>query len=101
MMLTRKRVPRCSTKEYSRCVVLPRQRVQYGCVSFFCTQTGGDKLEGKSRKERREDESQEDQTGAKPTDATGERRTARCAGDEPMEERAPARDVGRDRNGGG
>ena len=41
-----------------------------GCVSFFCTQEGGGRIEEKRRGERRENERQEEQTGAKPTDAS-------------------------------
>src|SRR6266496_4406082 len=71
-----------------------------GCVSFFCTQERGGKIGEKRAGERQEHESQEEQTGAESADATGERRTARRAGDDPMEERAPESDLGRDRSGG-
>ena len=74
---------------------------RYGCVSFFCTKQGGGKIQEKNPGEKQKDESQEEQTGTEPADATGERRAARRAGDDAMEERAPACDVGRDRSGSG
>src|SRR6266581_9297642 len=54
--------------------------VQRGCVSFFCTEEGGGSIQEKRRGEKREHESQEDQTRTESPDATGERRIARCAG---------------------
>src|SRR5713226_6124623 len=70
--------------------------VRQGCVSFFCTQEGGRRIGEKQPGERGGHESQEEQAGAESPDAASERRTARRAGDDAMEERAPEGDVGRD-----
>ena len=73
-----------------------------GCVSFFCTKEGGGKREEQSVGERGESmKAKKNTRQPSRADATGERRTARRPGDDPMEERAPTRDIGRDRGGGG
>src|SRR5437763_14192938 len=69
-----------------------------GCGSFFCTEVGGGKLEGKNGKEEPGHESQEEQTATPRADPTGERSTGRRAGNDPVAQRAPQSDVGRDRS---
>src|SRR5437763_2539060 len=69
-----------------------------GCGSFFCTEVGGGKLEGKNGKEEPGHESQEEQTATQRADPTGERSTGRRAGNDPVAQRAPQSDVGRDRS---
>src|SRR5216684_3370108 len=72
-----------------------------GAFHFFAHRREVKKNREKTRKERREHENQEEQTGAKSADAAGKRRTTRRTGDDAMEERTPASDMGRDRSGGG
>src|SRR5216683_7970247 len=72
-----------------------------GAFHFFAHRREVIKYREKTRKERREHENQEEQTGAKSADAAGKRRTTRRTGDDAMEERTPASDMGRDRSGGG
>src|SRR5450759_1567169 len=72
----------------------------FGCVSFFCTKKGSGKIEEKRAGERREHESEEEQTRAESADAIGERRTAGCLGNDPLAHRAPESDGGRDRREG-
>jgi hypothetical protein len=65
-----------------------------GAVHFFAK---GRKMVAWGKKTRRgRDESQEEQTGTKSPHAASERRTARRAGDDPVEERTPQGDVARD-----
>src|SRR5260370_30053020 len=77
--------PLVRTKFPSRVIHTP---YSIGCVSFFCTQEGGGRIQEKRPGEKEEHESQEEQTGAESPDATSERRPTRRVGDDPMEARA-------------
>src|SRR5437660_3997818 len=88
-------------REDSPAIYSRMESLRNGCGSFFCTKEGDGKREENTRKERREHESQEEQTAAESSRREPrERRTARRAGDDPVAQRASARDMGRDRSDG-
>src|SRR6266702_6732428 len=71
-----------------------------GAVHFFAERWEVVNEKEKTRRKRREHESQEEQTAAQRADATGERSTGRPAGDERVAKRAPESDMGGDRSSG-
>jgi hypothetical protein len=68
---------------------------------FFCKGEKDGRIGKKEQEKRQRDESEEKQTGTESADAAGERRTARYAGDERVEEGASKGDLSRDRSGSG